>query len=164
MQFLKRWLASAVGLGVLAGLSQLPWGADPKTSLLRLSWRCNGEEIRIPRRQDENLPVHMRLPESQAFDVRIRPYHLLVFLDGQELLRRQLEAPGYHHDRPISVFQEFAVLPGRHRVEVEFLPQAVEGAAPPSGGKPYRASLTFRPGRVTLITQDPQGSWSLVSH
>ena len=163
MLLLRRWLACALGLAALASLSQVLWGTAPVGSLLRLSWRSNGEEIRIPRQQQANLPEHMRLPEGQAFDVRIRPYELRVLLDGEELLRRQIEAPGYRHDRPLSVFQELAVSPGIHGVEVQFLPQAVAGAAPPLAAIPYQANLTFVPGRVMLVTQDAQGAWSLVS-
>lgn len=160
MLFLRRCLAYALGLGILAGLSQVPWGATPEGSLLRLSWRSNGEEIRIPRLQNANLPEHMRLPEGQAYDVRIRPYELRVLLDGREVLRQRVESPGYRHDRPLSVFQEFVVAPGQHALEVQFVPQAVAGAAPPSRGTPYRTQLTFQPGQVVLITQDSQGAWS----
>ena len=161
MLVFRRLLATIVVLWVVAFLSQLTWGRAPADSLLRLSWRTNGEEVRIPRVQDANLPAHMRLPEDQAYDARIRPYRLQVSLDGREVLDRLIDSPGLRHDRPISVFQEFTVAPGNHALEVNFTPQAVEGAPAPEPTKPYRSKLEFQAGRVALLTLDAESAWLL---
>jgi hypothetical protein len=119
----------------------------------------NGEEIKIPRQQDPNLPAHMRLPEGQAFDSRTRPYRLLVKLDQQPVLERRVESPGLRHDRPLSVFQEFTLNPGRHSLEVRFEPESVPGAPPPQPTRPYQATLEFEAGKVQLLTLDAAGAW-----
>lgn len=153
MRPVRRILATALALTLLAALSHLPWGRPPEAAVLRLSWRTNGEKIKVPRQQDANLPAHMRLPEDQAFDVKIRPYRLVLKVDGQLLLDQPVVAPGWRHDRPLSVLQEVPLTPGRHAVEANFIPQ---GLAEP---EPFRTQAEFRPGRVVLLTLDESGAW-----
>ena len=155
----RRLLGTSGILLATAWLSQLSCGSTPETGVLRLSWRTNGEEIKIPIHQDPNLPAHMRLPEGQAYDARIRPYRLQLSLDGQPWLDRRIEPPGVRHDRPLSVFQEFVVAPGEHDLEVRFSPEAVEGAPPPQPAEPFRIQRNFSAGQVHLITLDAQGAW-----
>lgn len=159
MSVFKRGLATAISLAAMAWLSQLSWGNPPQHGQLRLSWRMNGEEIKVPRQQDPNLPAHMRLPEGQAFDSRTRPYRLQVRLDQQGVVDRRVESPGLRHDRPLSVFQEFTVAPGRHELEVIFAPERVEGAPAPQPSTAYKGSLDFEAGKVNLLTLDAEGAW-----
>ncbi|MBX3171166.1 MAG: hypothetical protein KF760_27405 [Candidatus Eremiobacteraeota bacterium] len=146
-----------LGLGWSA---RIPWGESPAHATLRLSWRCNGQEIKVPIAQDPNLPAHMRLPPDQAYQVRMRSYLLRVLLDGRPLLEKRIEPAGVRHDRPLSVLEELAVAPGRHRVEVEFRPEPLEGVKEnllPG----YQGQLDFGAGRVQLITFQEEGHWQL---
>lgn len=157
MRRVRRGLAAALALWVLAAFSQVSWGKPPAESLLRLSWRTNGEKIKVPRPQDPNLPAHMRLPEGQAFDEKIRPYLLQLKVDGSLRAERRILAPGWRHDRPLSVLEELALPPGRHSVEVHFIPEGVVEPAP------FQSDLEFAAGRVVLITLDENGSWRCVN-
>lgn len=157
----KRVVATSLLLLLMAWVAQAPWGAPPRQSLLRLSWRTLGEEIKIPRAQDANLPAHMKLPEADAFDVRIRPYRLLLVVDGVPCLERRIESPGMRHDRPLSVFEEVVVTPGSHAVVLTFRPEDVPGAAPPRPTSPLEKTLSFAPGRIVQIGMDTYGAWQL---
>lgn len=154
MQDIQRWLLTLIGLALLGGIQQQPWRHPSSTARLRLSWRTNGQEIKIPRLQDPNLPAHMRLPEGQAFDIKIRPYRLILRVDGQTLLERRVEAAGIRHDRPLSVFEELAIPPGPHDLEVHFFPDDLS-----QDDQPFRARWTFGPGRVRLIGLDSEQNW-----
>lgn len=151
-------LLMALGLIVL---SQGSWGRAPQQGLLRLSWRTNGEKIKVPRAQDANLPAHMKLPEGQAFDVYIRPYQLKCLSDGQVQRDLRVVAPGLRHDRPLSVFEEVTLSPGPHRLEVIFNPLEVEGAPSPQPTQPFLVSLDVEAGKVYLLTLDDNGAWLL---
>jgi hypothetical protein len=161
MNWIKRTFATAAILAIIAFFSQLSWGTAPGQALLRLSWRINGIEIRVPRAQDPNLPAHMRLPEGQSYDSQVRPYRCKVSMDGSSMMDQRFVSPGFHQDRPISVFQEFEIKPGKHSLEVQFSAEAVEGAPPPEPSAPYRATIDFRAGQVNLLTFDSTGQWQL---
>lgn len=156
---MRRGLATLAGLGLLAALSHFPWGKTERVALIRLSWRTTGEQVKVARVQDPNLPVHMRLPESQAFELKIRPYHLKVDLDGQPALEQALVAPGFRHDRPLSVFQEFQVAAGEHQLKILFQAQPLAGAAAPPASAPVEMHLACQAGQVYLLTMDEAGKW-----
>ncbi|MBS2039896.1 hypothetical protein JST97_33230 [bacterium] len=156
---IRRMLATMVGMGLLAGLSNLPWGRAERSALIRLSWRTTGQQVKVAKVQDPNLPTHMRLPESQAFELKIRPYRLSVQLDQHTALERAVLAPGFRHDRPLTVFQEFSVTPGDHRLEVTFQAQPLEGSAPPLTARPFAAELACQAGQVYLVSLDESGQW-----
>lgn len=149
-----------IALGLL-GLSHGSWGRVPQQGRVRLSWRTNGEKIKVPRVQDPNLPAHMKLPEGQAFDVYIRPYQLKVLCDGKVQRQLKVVAPGMRHDRPLSVFEEVSLPPGQHTLEVIFDPMEVEGAPSPEPAQPYRVGLEVEAGKVYLLTLDENGGWLL---
>ena len=151
-------------LALLAGLgwsARLDWGDSPSQSLLRLSWRSNGQEIKIPRVQPSGLPAHMRLPEGQAYDVKLRSYLLRVTIDGKSLLQKRIEPAGIHHDRPLSVFEELPVPAGLHRVQVEFIPESVDGVEPPVIGPALQVEREFVSGCVLLVTFQEEGQWKV---
>lgn len=161
MQWIRCTFATAAILAIIAFFSQFPWGATPSQAILRLSWRINGVEIRVPRAQDPNLPAHMRLPEGQSYDSQVRPYRCKVSIDGSPMMDQRFVSPGFHQDRPISLFQEFEIRPGQHSLEVQFNAEAVEGAPPPEPVPSYRATLDVRAGQVKLLTLDSSGQWQL---
>jgi hypothetical protein len=122
----------ALGLGVVAlvtlgigAASQAPWTAtDPDEALLRLSWRAQSEtreECRpLTAEEKAELPIHMQVPEvceSQAI-----PYLLRVSIDGSVLLADTVHGAGAREDRPVYVFREIGLIPGRHALAVEFAP------------------------------------------
>ena len=154
------WLTATLLL-TLAALARTPWGRPDPRSFLRLSWRTRGEAVKIPRRQDENTPVHMRTSPEEAYDLRIRPCLLVVRVDGKTLAERLVEAPGWRHDRPLSVFQEVELQPGTRQIEVSFQAQALPGTPAPVAREPFRATLQAVAGRASLVTMDGQGQWLL---
>ena len=122
----------ALGLGVVAlvtlgigAASRAPWTATgPDEALLRLSWRAQSEtreECRpLTAEEKAELPIHMQVPEvceSQAI-----PYLLRVSIDGSVLLADTVHGAGAREDRPVYVFREIGLVPGRHALAVEFLP------------------------------------------
>jgi len=143
-------------MAVLGGTARLPWGKAPREAILRLSWRSNGQEIRIPLQQEPNLPTHMRLPQEQAYKVQMRSYVLRVAVDGRRLIEKRVEPAGLRHDRPLSVFEELSVAPGPHQLEVEFAPEDL-----PEKSDGCRVQLEFRPGKVRLVTLQDEGQWQV---
>jgi hypothetical protein len=122
----------ALGLGVAAlvtlgigAASQAPWTATGSDeALLRLSWRAQSEtreECRpLTAEEKAELPIHMQVPEvceSQAI-----PYLLRVSIDGSVLLADTVHGAGAREDRPVYVFREIGLIPGRHALAVEFAP------------------------------------------
>lgn len=117
-------VAALVTLGIGAA-SQAPWTAtSPDEALLRLSWRAQSEtreECRpLTEEEKADLPLHMQVPEvceSQAI-----PYLLRVSIDGSVLLADTVHGAGAREDRPVYVFREIGLVPGRHALAVEFVP------------------------------------------
>jgi hypothetical protein len=117
-------VAALVTLGIGAA-SQAPWTATgPDEALLRLSWRAQSEtreECRpLTAEEKAELPIHMQVPEvceSQAI-----PYLLRVSIDGSVLLADTVHGAGAREDRPVYVFREIGLIPGRHALAVEFAP------------------------------------------
>ena len=156
---MRRGLATLAGLGMLGAVSHLPWGRAEEKAAIRLSWRTTGQQVKVAKVQAPDLPAHMRLPEAQAFDWKIRPYHLSVRLDGHPTLDRAVLAPGFRRDRPLTVFQEFFVTPGEHRLEILFQGQSLAGAVAPPTANPFVANLACQAGQVYLVTIDESSQW-----
>ena len=117
-------VAAIVTLGIGAA-SQIPWTATgPDEALLRLSWRAQSEtreECRpLTEEEKAELPIHMQVPEiceSQPI-----PYLLRISIDGSVLLADTVHGAGAREDRPVYVFREIGLVPGRHALAVEFVP------------------------------------------
>jgi hypothetical protein len=121
----------ALGLGVVAlvtlgigAASRAPWTATgPDEALLRLSWRAQSEtreECRpLTEAEKAELPVHMQVPE--VCESRAIPYLLRVTIDGSVFLSDTVRGAGAREDRPVYVFREIGLVPGRHAIDVEFL-------------------------------------------
>jgi hypothetical protein len=154
-------LALLVTLGIGAA-SRAPWTATPADrALLRLSWRARSETTKEcrPLTEEEKieLPVHMRVPE--VCESRAVPYLLRVAIDGSATLADTVHGAGAREDRPIYVFREIALAPGRHAIEIEFSP--ADGRREPAEDEAWAIALEFagtillRDREVALITYDP---------
>lgn len=132
----SRMLAGAVSL-VLAlavgWLSQVPTThAGPEEALLRLSWRAPAVSVEAcrPRTQEEldALAPHMRTPlvcTGGGAD-----YRLQVSLDGRDLIHETIGARGARGTRPVYVFRELEIAPGRHQLTISFAALVPDSVAP----------------------------------
>ena len=165
MTGVKRALALVVAVGCALGvawLSHIPTsyaGADD--ALLRLSWRVDGimvEECRARTAEElEALAPHMRTPEictGTGAD-----YGLRVDLDEAAIARDTVTPAGARRDRPVYVFREFELAPGRYRLTVAF-----DAMVPPSydpGDAPVRyawqGEVALESTDIALITLDESG-------
>lgn len=147
----RLFLSLALILAV-AVASGVPQGRTPTDGVLRLNWKTEGEKLRIKTDvNDENLPVHMRTQVD--YEEKIRTYRLKAIVDGKPWLDKVMQPLGFHHDRPISVYEELNLPPGKHHVHLSFLPEPDDGAT----WKPeLDQSITIEPGAIlTLTVGDP---------
>jgi hypothetical protein len=147
----RRFLFSLLGLVLLAGAGRLPLGEEPDHGLLRLAWRSMGQRVQLRRAQDPSLPSHMRLPEAQAFETVILPYHLEVEVDGRQVLDKRIQAPGVHHDRPLVVQEDIPLSPGRHQLHLRYRPETGQGPS-----HELRQAVEITAGRIRLVTLEDQ--------
>ncbi len=138
-------------MALLSGLSYTP--RQPEDALLRLSWRSPGrrvEECRRPTPEElERLPVHMR--RDEICEGRIVPYRLRVTLDGRLEVDAEVHAAGAREDRPVYVFRELWMPPGRHALRISFRPVTGD-----EGGLSLDADVPLEPGTVRLVTRSDE--------
>ncbi len=148
--FILRALCSLLLLLGVTALSHIPYGQEPQSGRLRLSWKTVGEgQKQAPAEVSEDVPVHMRNPNAAA--VAYRDYQLSLRVDGQPVLERRFSPPGLHRDRPISVFEEVDLPPGNHQIELRYWPIPEEGAA----WKPeLKKSVAVEKGGIVVIGLD----------
>ncbi len=139
----------------LGGLSRWPVsGVHEASAALRFSWRLRSEEAgeceRPSAEELADLPAHMRNPDGCVGPV---PAHrLVVQVDGEERFDIVIEASGARGDRPLFVFRELLLPPGRHDVRVSFAPDGAETAG--ERGLFLDAALDLGPGDVRLVTRN----------
>ena len=162
-----RWImAGALTLAValpIAWLSQAPTTyARPGDALLRLSWRMDGlrvEDCR-PRTEEElaALAPHMRTPEvcTRGFV----DHELSVSIDGAELMRDTVRPGGARRDRPVYVYRDIPLAPGRHSLSVTFAALVPPGFEPVGAqiAQSFQGELEVAPTEVVLIGFDPATS------
>ncbi len=127
MTLLWRGLGVVVALLATLGivfLTDAPSLVEPSSDgMLRLSWRTVGERIESCRPPTEAdlaaLPLHMR--PKEICEGRLASFELRLRVDGQLLVERTVRPAGLREDRPIYVFEEQRVRPGRRHIEVDFL-------------------------------------------
>lgn len=152
------WVAGALLLLLISGLSRIPYGREPDGAVLRLSWKTVGETLRVEGGAvDESVPAHMRNPDADQ--VRLRDYELTLNVDGAERLRKTLSPPGWQHDRPITVFEDLELPPGRHTVELRYWPFPDERAA---WTPELKAVVELKPGEIHTIGLHDLPGWELV--
>lgn len=147
-------LLAAVVTVLVAGLSRLPWVAHRgESAAVRLAWKFRSERIeRCRRLSPEELagqPAHMR--REEVCEGAVRPYRLVVDLDGRRALDDTIRATGAHADRPLSFLHEVALAPGVHQLSVRF--SALDGAAG-SVVLGLDRRLVLAPRQVALVTYD----------
>ncbi len=149
----------SLGLVALLGaLARVPLaGADADRAALRLTWRLRGEEATVCQRPTEaeleNLPIHMRNPDACVGD--LPPFQLEVHIDGEPRVSRLVHPAGVRGDRPIFVYDELMLEPGRHRVVVTFELQDPTDARISLG---VDTTVVLDPGQVLLVTRAQDGS------
>ncbi len=156
----------AIGAGALLALalvSSIPFtSGSSDRGVVRLSWRALGREVEYCRplspEEIARQPAHMR--RTEACSGRIDPYRLRFSIDGTLALDTVLQAAGARGDRPIYVLRDVPVVPGKHRLEVQFTEVESRGhrRAEPATRFPealsFRATARIRRGAVLLITYD----------
>jgi hypothetical protein len=153
-------LATLVGAFLIAGLSRVPYAPPSDDALIRLSWRTAGEYVEecrtLTAEELEALPIHMR--REQVCEGRMVPYRLRMTLDGVPVYDERVRAAGAREDRPLYVFRELRVPPGRYDVEVTWEPEPAQrpaaGRDSVGGGLRLDARLALAAGEVSLITYD----------
>jgi hypothetical protein len=141
-------------LGATAGLSRVPWAAERSDqAVLRLAWRFRSELVSacrpIPPEEQARQPVHMRRTEECTR--ALVPYRLVVAVDGVPRLQDSIHAGGARADRPLSLFRELRLPPGRHRVQVRFAPYGA------GAGIGLDTGLALAPRRVAVVTMGEHG-------
>ena len=143
-----RVITSVLLMGLVAVLSRFSSGEDPDYGVLRLNWKTVGEKIRVAAAEvQEDTPHHMRA--QQDFEEKMRDYQLTATINKRPWLDQLMRPPGLHHDRPISVFEETELAPGRYRVQVKFWPTPAQGAT----WKPeVNSEVLIEAGVITSLT------------
>lgn len=156
---LLRWGVSVALVVVLAAGSRVPISAlDADRAVVRLSWRLRAEEgaeCRRPTQEElDRLPVHMRNPDACIGD--LAPYELRVDVDGTRRVTRIVRPAGVRGDRPIFVYEELRLAPGRHTLAVRFGVQGAEMGA--EAALALEATVDLDAGRVVLVTRGGDGT------
>jgi len=143
-------LAAGATLGVV-GLSRVPYAEDRGAAgELRLAWRWKSERVRQCRKlspaEVAKLPAHMRRAEDCQRG--LRPWRLVVAVDGGAASDDTIRARGAESDRPLFVFRRLPLAPGSHAVRVRFSPVGEGG--PAAVGLDTVVGIAAR--RVVLVT------------
>jgi len=131
-------LLAAVSWG-LGAFAAFPWEAsDPEAAMLRVAFKhVAAFERPGPARSKEELeklPRHMRPtnPERAMTGRRVATV-LRVEIDEQRLLAKRYSPGGLRHDGPTFGYEELALGPGRHRLEVTLADE--RAASAPEGAR-----------------------------
>ena len=128
-----RVVVTAICLGLVIVLGQIPWGESGNEAILRLALRTVRGKMEICRdlTADElsNLPAHMRGSGEVCDSVPVT-YRLRVSVDGRELIDELVEPGGMRRDRPHNVDREFIFDPGDANLEVRFTPEMPADPSP----------------------------------
>lgn len=121
---LAQLLAALVATLVVVAAARAPMPLhDDARGMLRLSWGARPERVEVCRTlTDTELaerPAHMR--QRLECIGGSASYRLRATLDGRSLVDELALGGGLRHDRRLYVFHEFAVMPGEHALEVEFV-------------------------------------------
>jgi hypothetical protein len=123
------WRAAGVMVAVLAATAlrwSSTWSSGTRTARdqpaqIRLSLSARPERVERCRELSDDelakLPAHMRMrTKCEGYSAR---YLLTIGLDEDQLTMDTLRGGGLRHDRPLHVFREYDVTPGRQRIRVE---------------------------------------------
>lgn len=155
-------LAAVLLTLLLVGLSRVPFTwVRSEDAQLRLAWQYHSQPVSRCRTATDaelqRLPEHMR--QRTICERALRPYRLRVTVDGVVRSDDTVHARGARADRPLGVFRQLALAPGRHAVAVAFTPLALpadSAGAPPPAPTALDTTLTFSPREVWLGTLDEE--------
>lgn len=149
-------LAVAAAWGMVK-VSRIEWAAGPDDAAqLRLAWRYRSEAVnecrRLTAEEIARLPVHMRREEE--CERGLRPYRLEVLVNGAVQADDTIHGAGARSDRPLYVYREFQLAPGRHAVVIRFTPVTSAPAPGGSGGSPphLEGTIALERHQVALVT------------
>jgi hypothetical protein len=143
----------------LAVFSAFPWTASPRDrAVVRVAFKhvasFQAEEAReLSREELERLPRHMR-PQSaeRARTGTRRDTTARVTLGDRVLLVKRYRPSGLRHDGPTFGYEELAVPPGRHRLEVTLADAGREAEEGEGRGRwQVMRELDIRPGQAILV-------------
>ena len=178
--FTRKLAAVALTVTVLLGivlLSRVPWRYSAGDAAeLRVSWRIPAPSNRRCRPPTEaelrGVLPHMR-PTEVCTDEAVS-FRLTILLDG-DTLRAGPVGRSSRRARTVSVHERFLMPPGRHALEVNFLPDPPTQS---SGGSPtdpdlsgfpqgpamrLSATVVAGPRDVVLVTPDDGGRLAVVT-
>lgn len=167
-------VVAAGSVAALAALSAVPWTPEPgPEAVVRLSWRARGERVEVCRdlsaEELEALPQHMR--RDRVCEGTTAEYRLRVEVNEEERVDQRVQGSGEIQVRPLYVYRELRLPPGRYRLGVRLervSPEDTgeEGEEEPKPGRgldaavPRRLELErtvlLRPREVVLVTYDPE--------
>lgn len=128
-----RVVVTAVVLGLVIVLGQIPWGESGNEAILRLALRTVRGKMEICRGLAEeelaNLPAHMR-GSGEVCESVPATYRLRVSVDGEEIIDELVEPRGLRRDRPHNVDREFVFASGTSSLEVSFTPETPANPTP----------------------------------
>lgn len=134
----------------IGGLTRYRYRAEPERAELRLTWRTRVPrvvECRTPTAEElAELPVHMR--QEEICQGRAVPYRLEVRVDGRVVRRASEQGAGARGDRPLQVFEELPLAPGRRRIRVVF--ERADTVGPSGEAEPADSVATSLPDRLVL--------------
>jgi hypothetical protein len=148
---LARTVVAVALMTAIALLAQVPMGAEPTSAALRLSLRAPASIQECRERSAEELaalPAHRRAPtvcETVAVSYRLR-----VAVDDVLLFESRVQGTGLRRERPLVVYKDLPLLPGRHRLEAALEPEPGAPVAAPAYR--LRRELEVSPGQVALVT------------
>lgn len=156
-------LAALLMTFAIGALSQVPYRAESAgQAWIRLSWRVSAprvEECRtLTPEEIAALPIHMR--REEVCDSEGVPYRLRIDLNGEGVEETVIRGAGTRGDRPIYVYRELRVEPGRHQIDVSLTPEG--GGEASTGHAPTEAlelaeDVDLADGDVALITRSEAG-------
>jgi hypothetical protein len=177
MRWVLRLAAVTLGAATVAGVawaSRAPLDTGVTgDGVLRLAWSARPERLETCREPSAGelaaLPAHMRQPlVCEGFTAS---YRLEVLYNDRPVAAQVVRGGGLRQDRRLYVFRELAVPPGQARISVRVT--RVENPEPPPESPrqnprqalaataiPPQLSLSadvrFSPGRVVLVTYEPE--------
>lgn len=148
-----RALVAVLLVAAIALLAQVPMGAEPTEAALRLSLRAPASIQECRERTPEELaalPLHMRSPTT--CETHALRYLLRVTVAGTVLLEETVTGTGLRRERPLVVYRDLALAPGRHALEVTMTPDP--GAPEEAPSYHLDRIVELEPGQIALVTVD----------
>lgn len=151
-------LAVAVLVGIAAG-SQWPVGASGDEARIRLSWRTEAVRVETCRTLSDaelaEIPAHMR--RAEVCEGGTVDYELALAVDGNDVLLDTIAPSGLRRDRPVYVYHDEPVEPGRHTVEVRFSPIIDDPAADTIPDHTWSGEVQLESREIGLVTLSADG-------